>query len=270
MHYNKTMKIACIQFEPLFGRVEENIRRMTALVAAAKADVLVMPELATSGYLFETRDDALACAEDPADAPSADAIARALADTGALAAVYGFVEKDGDVLYNSAAVVTPDGIKTVYRKIHLFDTEKEIFAPGAQPFPVVEVGEVMFGVMICFDWIYPESARSLAVRGADVICHPANLVLPWCQESMLTRSIENGVYTATANRVGTETRGGKTLAFTGMSQVTDPAGTRLAQAGKDTEEIITAEINPALSRDKLVTPHNDLLRDRRPDLYFTT
>jgi predicted amidohydrolase len=262
------MKIACIQFEPMPGEMEENIRHAAELVRDAGAEIAVLPELATSGYLFPSKEAAAAVAEKPAEAVSVDAIRAAARDAGSIAVVYGFVERAAGRLYNSAAIVTPDGLRHVYRKIHLFSTEKAIFEPGDRPFEVVDLGAVRLGVMICFDWIYPESARSLALGGADIICHSANLVLPYCQDAMITRSIENRVFTATANRIGTETCGELTLTFTGKSQITSPHGERLASAGMDTEEIITAEIDPALARDKKVTPENDLLADRRPGMYI--
>jgi len=93
-----------------------------------------------------------------------------------------------------------------YRKIHLFYKEKLYFAPGENPPKVFNVNGVNIGVMICFDWIFPETARTLSLQGAELIAHPANLVLPYCQNAMITRSIENRVFTATANRVGSELR----------------------------------------------------------------
>jgi predicted amidohydrolase len=121
--------------------------------------------------------------------------------------------------------------------------------------------------MICFDWIYPEAARILALKGADIICHPSNLILPYCQAAMVTRSIENRVFTVIANRVGTEVRGKVTLTFSGMSQITDPLGRVLARAPKAAEKMMAVEISPALARNKKATPGNHLFRDRRPAYY---
>jgi predicted amidohydrolase len=121
--------------------------------------------------------------------------------------------------------------------------------------------------MICFDWIFPEAARSLALQGADLIAHPSNLVLPYCHAAMATRALENGVFVATANRVGTEDRAGRSLTFTGGSRVIDPRGRVLAAAGTASEETIVVELDPAAARDKTITAHNDRLGDRRPELY---
>jgi predicted amidohydrolase len=122
-------------------------------------------------------------------------------------------------------------------------------------------------MMICFDWIFPETARSLALAGADIICHPANLVLSYCQDAMITRCVENRVFAVTANRTGSESRAGATLRFTGLSEIVAPDGGVLARAGVEAEEVIVREIDPFEARDKAVTPQNDVLGDRRPDLY---
>jgi len=122
-------------------------------------------------------------------------------------------------------------------------------------------------MMICFDWVFPEMARSLALLGAQVLCLSANLVLPFCQQAMITRSIENGVFTVLCNRVGAERRAGKELCFTGLSEIIGPRGELLARASGEEEEVIAAEIDPAMADDKWITPRNHLFEDRRLDLY---
>ncbi len=117
--------------------------------------------------------------------------------------------------------------------------------------------------MICFDWAFPEMARLLALGGAQVILHPSNLVLPYAQAAMLTRGLENGVFTVTANRHGQE-RG---TPFSGRSQVTSPKGALLAQAAGDFTGVLTAVVDLAQADDKQITPLNHVLNDRRPDLY---
>lgn len=122
-------------------------------------------------------------------------------------------------------------------------------------------------MLICFDWIFPEAARTLSLKGAQLLAHPANLVLPWCQGAMLTRSLENAVFTITANRVGEESGQGQTLHFTGRSQVTDPTGMCLAQAGEEETTIKIVEINPRRALNKQLGPGNDLFADRQPRFY---
>jgi predicted amidohydrolase len=259
------MRVAAVQFRPEFGRVETNLDRMLAAIAHEEAALFVFPELALSGYVFESREELLALSQ-AADAPELDRIAEAATIKGA-AVVVGFAERVGGAVFNSALLAGPDGERAIYRKIHLFDREKELFSPGDRPPEVVEVRGVRYGLMVCFDWIFPETARTLALMGADVLCHPANLVLPYCQDAMVTRCIENCVFAVTANRTGTEARAGLSLTFTGLSEVVSPRGAILVRGSGDREEVLIAEIDPAAARDKLVTPANDVFRDRRPDLY---
>jgi predicted amidohydrolase len=185
--------------------------------------------------------------------------------------VFGIAEKEEDKIYNSALLTGPKGYIGTYRKSHLFYEENLFFSPGDTGFNVYDIGIARLGIMICFDWWFPESARTLALNGADIICHPANLVLPSCQTAMITRSLENAVYSITANRVGFESRGGKEeLAFTGESQVVSPNGERILGLSKEKEEISVVQIDVSKARDKSITSFNDRFRDRRTDLYDIT
>ena len=259
------MRIAAVQFRPQFGEVEANLDRMLALMAPEQADLFVLPELAFSGYIFESKDELLALSQTP-DAPELDRVSEAASGMGAVVVV-GFAEREGKEVYNAAVLLGPGGERAVYRKIHLFDREKDLFAPGGRPPEVVEVRGVRYGLMVCFDWIFPEMARTLALMGADVLCHPANLVLPYCQDAMVTRCIENRVFAVTANRTGTEARAALSLTFTGASEIVSPRGVVLTRGSPDRDEVLVAEVDPGAARDKLVTPANDVFRDRRPDLY---
>ena len=122
-------------------------------------------------------------------------------------------------------------------------------------------------MMICFDWLFPESARSLALQGVQLIAHPANLVLPYCPDAMVTRCLENHVFTATANRVGNEQRGGASLHFIGTSEVVDPNGNVLLRLSPAEEQIPAADIDLSQARNKRINERNDVLTDRRPDQY---
>lgn len=256
--------IACLQFAPTRASVAENWSRIERL-CQTPATLTVLPELATSGYLFADTREVAAIAE-PCPGPSSEFF-RALAERKGTAFLYGFPERVGATIYNSAALVDADGVRGVYRKVQLFGREKELFAPGDEEWPVFELGELRVGVMICFDWFFPEGARILALKGADVIAHPSNLILPYCQEAMRTRSLENHLYTATCNRIGDEAVGEIRAHYTGKSQITDPYGERLAAATADGEELILATIDPALARDKRLNRYNDLLGDRRTEFY---
>ncbi|HDR06687.1 MAG TPA: hypothetical protein ENN88_03550, partial [Candidatus Coatesbacteria bacterium] len=195
------LTVGYLQFEPRPGDPELNRRRMVELLLPHRADLVVLPELATSGYCLAP--EAMRAVAEPLDGPTAG-IFRELARRTGAAYVVGLPELDGGRLYNSAVLVGAEGLLAGYRKIHLFGFEPEIFTPGeAEPEPV-EFRGTKVGVMVCFDWIYPETARVLALKGATVLCHPANLVLPHCPRAMVTRCIENRVFAVTTNRVGEE------------------------------------------------------------------
>lgn len=267
------MIVACVQGEPIKGRVEKNLDAFEVDVLNADADLVVLPELFASGYFFDSPDQAHALSEAVPDGPTTQRLAAWAGETGATI-VAGLPERDGDRFYNAAVVVTPNGWLGTYRKAHLYYEETLHFTPGAEGFQVWTVTDrqrrpYRLGVMICFDWFFPESARTLALGGADVIAHPSNLVLPHCPAAMPIRALENGVFTATANRVGTETNGRESLTFVGQSRICSPRGEVLATAPETGEAVVTAKIDPADARVSALNPYNDRLGDRRPALYAT-
>nr|MBC8282363.1 acyltransferase [Nitrospinota bacterium] len=139
---------------------------------------------------------------------------------------------------------------------------------GTDAPPVFDLDGVKVGVMICFDWRFPETARSLALKGAEIIAHPSNLVLPHCPQAMITRCLENRIFAITADRVGEEERiPGEKLAFIGQSQVVDPDGNILVRASETEEEVHIVDIDLENARDKYLNPKNEIFKDRRPDLY---
>ncbi|HEX8387322.1 MAG TPA: nitrilase-related carbon-nitrogen hydrolase, partial [Rubricoccaceae bacterium] len=207
------------------------------------------------------------------DGPTTRRLAGWARETGATF-VAGVAERAGGTLFNSAVVVTPDGWLGTYRKTHLYYEETVHFAPGDTGLQVWTVADrrghsYRLGVMVCFDWLFPESTRTLALAGADVVAHPSNLVLPHCPDAMPFRALENGVFTATANRVGTETNGREPLTFIGRSRICSPRAAVLAEGPTDRPAILTAEIDPYEARDKALNRYNDRLGSRRPDLYGT-
>ncbi|QPJ61390.1 MAG: acyltransferase [Candidatus Nitronauta litoralis] len=261
-----TYRVGFIQNLPVFGDIEANRNRIAELAENLETDLLVLPELFTTGYQFTSREEAKELAE-PAWGPTAEFLT-ALSKKKNLFIIAGLVESENEAVYNSSVITGPEGFIGRYRKIHLFDTEKNIFDAGDQPPPVFELGAARVGVMICFDWRFPETARSIALRGADVIAHPSNLVLPHCPQSMITRCLENRVYAITADRVGTEQRiDGETLTFIGQSQVVDPDGKILVRVSADKEESAVVKIDIEKARNKSINPVNDLFNDRRTDLY---
>jgi predicted amidohydrolase len=260
------MIVGFYQFSPARGELDANRDRLIQALRSAPMDLLVCPELATTGYLFLAPEELRDLAEPVPGGPTCARLAEACRETGA-AIVFGIAEREGDLLYNSAVLLTPDGGAVCYRKAHLFDTEKLVFhRAGATP-RHGRLGDARIGLMVCFDWRFPEMARILALEGADLLAHPANLVHPYCPEAMITRSLENGVFSVTASRTGEERVGGRTIRFAGRSQVVSPRGVRLARADGREECVRTVEINVAEARDKRVTERNDLFGDRRPDVY---
>ena len=261
------MRLGIVQTSPEFGARKSNIEQAFARMDLGTADLWVLPELFATGYQFASREEAWTLSEQIPEGETTRALAGYAQKTGCHL-VAGLAERDGDRLYNSAVLVGPEGFVARYRKIHLFYKETLHFDAGNLPFSVVDLGFARVGMMVCFDHLFPESARSLALLGADIICHPANLVMPdLAQRTMTVRALENGVFAATANRIGTEARTEESLTFTGRSQIVAPDGTLLAQASAGHGQIETVEIDAMAARTKALTQFNDKLADRRVDLY---
>ncbi len=263
------MRIGIYQSNPEFGEVEKNLEHAINMIDTIQADLIVMPELFTTGYQFISREEVMELAEEIPSGPSCSVLID-YAESKNIFLVFGIAERQKDKLFNSAVLTGPGGFIGNYRKSHLFYEENLFFDPGDTGFNVYDIGTARLGVMVCFDWWFPEAARTLALKGADIICHPANLVLPNCQAAMVTRSLENAVYSVTANRVGSEARGGRQkLVFTGESQLLGPDGERLLSLSREKEEISAVQIDVIKARDKSITSFNDRFKDRRPGLYHT-
>lgn len=261
------VKVGYFQFAPVFGEIKENLNTILSRLKDIDADLIVLPELPFTGYGFSSRTELLEFAEEPEESGTVSELVT-LCRTQGLHLVTGFAEKVGEKCFNSALLLGPAGIEGRYRKLHLFDREKTYFDPGDLPLEVFDMDGISVGMMVCFDWIFPEVARTLALRGADVLCHPANLVLSYCQQIMLSRCTENLVYAVTANRTGSESHSFGTLDFTGTSQVVAPGGRIIHRSGKEIEEVYVVEVDILQSRDKCITERNDVLADRRPEFYL--
>jgi len=261
------LRVGFYQYDPLLGEVAKNLDAVTAALERAEADLIVLPELFASGYQFVSQEEVQRLAEPVPDGPTTRRLME-IADRRRLHIVAGLPEKAGSKCYNSAVIVGPAGFIGCYRKTHLFYEETLFFQPGDSGFQVWDIGQAKIGVMICFDWYYPEAARSLALQGADIICHPSNLVLPNCPDSMPVRCLENRVFAITCNRIGSETRGGKDrLTYIGHSEVVTPKGVIQYRAPRDREDLAIVDIDPAEARNKSLNRYNDLFRDRRAPLY---
>ncbi|MBU0509183.1 acyltransferase, partial [bacterium] len=210
------MHLGIIQTAPIFGDKESNRREIERLAEDRHADLWIMPELALTGYEFRDRPELASLAEEIPGGETCEWLVKfcAARDTHA---VIGLAERTEEHVYNSCILAGPEKIIGHYRKLHLFDAEHERFDPGNLPLPVYDLGFARVGLMICFDWRYPEAARTLMLRGAQLIAHPSNLVAPYCQAAMVTRALENRAFFATVNRIGSEDRAGRTVRFTGRS-----------------------------------------------------
>ncbi len=260
------MKAGFYQFRPVFGKIEQNLTRIVKNLSNISADLIVLPELPYTGYYFKDREEVRSLSEELSSSKIIDTLSR-MCKKNNYNLVTGFAEKYKDRYFNSAVLIGPEGVIHTYRKLHLFNHEKNWFDAGDIELSVQSVRGVTIGMMVCFDWIFPEVTRCLALQKADIICHPSNLVLDYCQQAMITRSLENSVFTITANRFGADERSRGTLNFTGKSQICSPRGEVIYRAKSDEEILYITEIDPGAARDKLITENNHLLSDRRPEFY---
>ena len=263
-------RVAAIQFEPLLGAKAENIARLLALVETAAqngARLIVLPEMATTGYCWHSRDEVRPHVE-PIPGPTTDAFA-ALAARHGCYVVAGMPEvaPRSNIFYNSAALIGPAGLVGVYRKTHSFVSELKWAKDGDLGLRVWDTPLGRIGIMICMDAGYFEPARLLALAGADVLCFPTN----WLGEkspspAWSARAFENGCYLIAANRYGLE-RG---VQFSGGSCVLGPDG--VAQASRDSGDgIVYGEMSRAAARARSFAPGGppEKLAARRPALYDT-
>lgn len=258
------MKLSTIQFAPSLGNQNRTITALEPLLASAsESDLVVLPELANSGYNFSGTDQAFQLAENPYKSPFVDFIADQCAKHD-YSVVTGFNELAGDQIFNSALLIDKNGVVGKYRKIHLFWNEKDYFSPGDAKPELYEVKGAKVGILICFDWLFPELWTGLAKKGADIICHPSNLVLPGkAQKAIPVWAMTNRIFVATANRIGTEGE----LTFTGNSIIAAPSGDVIAAASVDKSEVISVDCGLNQSQNKMITPQNHTFNDRRPELY---
>lgn len=265
------MRIGLFQFSPYLCDTERNIETIQNFLTNKKFDLIVLPELANSGYLFSSKKQLLKSSEEIPEGNFCKALIQ-IAQKKDAYIVSGICERSGKDFYNSSILVRPNGRISVYRKLHLFDTEKFWFREGNLPLEVHAIssksfGKVNIGMMICYDWRYPEVARTLALKGAQIICHPANLVMHYCQRAMFTRAIENRVFIITANRTGKEKNKNTQVRFTGSSVIINPEGKYLVRCDTLGAGVKTVFIEPKDALYKKTTARNNLFKDRREKYY---
>ena len=267
--------IAACQLSLAVGDPDGNLATAAAAAgqaASAGAGLVVLPELCDSGYVFESAAEARALASPAGSSPALQQW-QSLAARHGTVIVGGFCELGpGGQLFNSAALVDATGTRAVYRKAHLWDAEKLVFTPGDQPPPLVSLPFGRVSVMICYDLEFPEWVRRAALAGADLIAAPVNW--PAAPHPAAERPAEvvkvqagaavNGVFIAVADRCADE-RG---VAWIGGSLIAGPDGYPLAgPVCADRPAVLTADCDLASARDKRISTHNDVLADRRPELY---
>ncbi|MFI5964403.1 carbon-nitrogen hydrolase family protein [Streptomyces asoensis] len=258
------MRTALLQSSGRPGSVDENLKVLDEAAdraAAAGAGLLAAPEMFLTGYAI---GDDIARLAEPADGDSADAIAE-IAGRHGLAIAYGYPERDGDTVFNSAQLISAEGVRLAnYRKTHLFGCfERDHFRPGEQPVVQAELNGLTVGLMICYDVEFPENVRAHALAGTDLLLVPTAQMHPFqfVAESVVpVRAFENQLYVAYVNRVGREGE----FEFVGLSTLAGPDGVARARAGR-AEELVFADADPvALAGSREANPY---LSDRRPGLY---
>ena len=264
-------RIICQQLAPRIADLPANremSRRAIRQAVESGADIVVLPELVTSGYIFASAEEATSVAitrDHPLFREWAAEAAR-----GPAVVVAGFCEAGSDgLLYDSAAVVDGSGVVAIYRKTHLWDTEKRFFAAGSEAPPVIDTHTGRIGVLVCYDLEFPEMTRLLALRGADAIVVPTNW--PLVDRPLGERPPEviiamaaartNRVFIACCDRTGTE-RGQE---WTAGTVLINESGWVVALPDEDGSAM--ADFDPTRSREKKLSAVNDAFEDRRPELY---
>ena len=272
MKQDSTIQVAAVQMAPKWGDVASNRQAILAWLRKAAgmgAKLVVFPECALGGYVFESWEEARKAAE-PIPGPTSTALAEICAELD-VHTVVGMLETSDDAIYNSVLLVGPAGLISVYHKTHLPVLGVDRFVRPGDALEVVQTPVGALGTLICYDLRFPETPRVLALKGAEIIVHPTN----WPRASadfpdFVTKAAAraSGVFIISADRVGEE-RG---TTFLGRSQITPPNGRPLAEADDHSEMIITAELDLRLAHQKKVIHipgvfELDSFGDRRPELY---
>jgi len=256
-----------LQNDPEFGNIKKNVDDVYNKLEAVKDALIVLPELFASGYNFNELSEVRALSNKYNEGYTFEALSY-ISKKNNLDIVFGYPEKAKDKIFNSAALISKGNATENYRKIHLFYREKKFFSAGEDGFKVVKLDNYLkIGIMICFDWIFPESARTLMLMGANVICHSANLVLPYCPQAAITRSVENHIYYILSNRIGTEARN-ETHCYIGMSEIISPTGDIIHRASGKKADLFVTQIDTSIADNKNLNPYNNLVSDRFPEYYL--
>lgn len=265
------MKVAIVQFKPIFKQLELNLEYIKNKSENVDSDLICFPEMATSGYFFHTREEIRPFAFD-----FNSVIIKTFQDISTKLnriIIFGFPERSGERFYNSAAIIFPEPeLSCVYRKTHLFYKEKLFFEPGDTGYFVKFYFpfDLNLGVLICYDWRFPEASRTLGILGADLIVCPSNLITKVWTIAIPTRALENHLYFMVSNRIGVEKNNDEQVEFNGKSGIWDYKGELITLASPTDEQVLICEIEPAKARSKKINAFNDIFADRRPKMYINS
>ncbi|MGN6452381.1 MAG: carbon-nitrogen hydrolase family protein [Steroidobacteraceae bacterium] len=272
MTARQSVRVSVVQNAPRLGDVDGNLAACVAYLdraPAAESDLVVFPECALSGDMLSDEHSARECADRIPG--QLTAVLGAACERTGLHCVVGMLETEGSALYNTAVLIGPEGVIGRYRKSHIACIGVDCFtAPGNEPYKVFDTPVGRIGLQICYDWRFPEITRVLALQGAEMIIHPTNSPIQAreiAEYITRARAAENAVFFVTANRCGNEMG----TAFFGWSQIVDPRGRRVVEAGAE-ETVLTADLDLELARDKVIEPQRGgynvrLFEHRRPELY---
>lgn len=266
------MKVAAVQFAPVFAEVEQNTQTVIdfiARLAESGVRLVVFPEACLTGYCFDSAGDA-ARAAISRSSNALEAIADACRSSECYAVV-GYAEKDGESLYNSAEIFGPSEVVGHYRKTHIPFLGLDRFVEPGSDLPIFDVDGAKVAIAICYDVRIPELSRCYALSGADIIC----VITNWPESAEASsdimcpaRAMENHVFVIAADRVGEEMG----YRFIGRSKIIDPRGKVMASADHADEAVIVADIDPSSARDKRIVKQPGkyelpLFESRQPGLY---
>lgn len=295
------IKLSIVQFEPKYKDLEFNLNRIKQIILGGdelnskefaknfNSDIIIFPEMSLSGYFFDDREELKKYAVEKSFLESEF---QTLATRLNKVIIFGFAEieyykvnhsednhsENNYKLYNSSITISPNPIETyVYRKSHLFYKENIVFDKSyiqnskdeqtALKLNYIQHLDLKIGNLICYDWRFPEISRKYALLGADLLVCPANLVTKLWKTSLPARALDNRVFFAVANRIGSEAINDENLYFTGCSGFYDTEGNLLGQLSETEENILNIEFDHIQSRNKKINTYNDIFADRRPNLY---
>jgi len=268
------LRVACCQINPKIGDKTENLQSTLDWIKKSverNAELIILPELCTSGYVFNSREEAYSLAEPVPGGESIKAWEKA-AKNHKIYLVAGLAEEENYRLFNTAVLIGPDGYIGKYRKLHLWYEENLFFEEGDSRLPLFYTPWGRIGMMVCYDMWFPEVARIYAIRGADILVIPTNWPEPRgdgeipdiTDKILISQAHLNGIYIAACDRIGSE-RG---IAFKGRSIIVNPDGKVKAGPGSsEKEELMMANCNLSDSRNKRKSKYNDTMNDRRVDVY---